>query len=91
MILHLLLVSKIGTGVNFCHCLVLPSIRAFSGFLLKSGVKKRHFAEMAKIVFAQYQGVLGFLGSWHGVCIYNRCEHIPRKQKLITGRNKHYE
>ena len=30
------------------------------GFLLKSGVKKRHFAEMAKIVFARYQGVFGF-------------------------------
>ena len=70
MILHSSLVSKIVTGVNFCHCLFLPVIRAFSGFLLKSGVKKRHFAEMAKIVFARYQGVFGFLGGWHGVCIY---------------------
>ena len=68
--------SSFVVGVKNCHWCQFLSLsgfaryQAFSGFLLKSGVKKRHFAEMAKIVFARYQGVFGFLGGWHGVCIY---------------------
>lgn len=48
------IVTNFVTGVNFCQCLLLPGIRAFSGFPLKEGVKKCHFLWVVKSVFARY-------------------------------------
>ena len=35
------------------------------------GVKNCHWCQFLSLSgFARYQGVFGFLGGWHGVCIY---------------------